>query len=59
MEAVIIIFMFSIQVKMLSEKPGTPLFSEDVLSRFPGLLNGRVWKEEHDLCVLRAVMKYV
>ncbi|CAN6459733.1 unnamed protein product [Victoria cruziana] len=46
------------KVKMLSEKPGTPLFSEDVLSRFPGLLNGRVWKEEHDLCVLRAVMKH-
>ncbi|XP_031482496.1 CHD3-type chromatin-remodeling factor PICKLE [Nymphaea colorata] len=46
------------KVKLLSEKLGAPLFSEDVLSRFPGLMNGRVWKEEHDLCVLRAVMKH-
>ncbi|XP_031101578.1 CHD3-type chromatin-remodeling factor PICKLE [Ipomoea triloba] len=46
------------KVKALSEKPGCPLFTEDILSRFPGLKGGRLWKEEHDLLLLRAVLKH-
>ncbi|XP_077222222.1 chromatin remodeling factor CHD3 (PICKLE) isoform X2 [Tasmannia lanceolata] len=46
------------KVKVLSEKTGTPLFAEDILSRFPSLRNGRSWKEEHDLSLLNAVLKH-
>ncbi|XP_042503732.1 CHD3-type chromatin-remodeling factor PICKLE [Macadamia integrifolia] len=46
------------KVKLLSEKPGTPLFSDDIASRFPGLRSGKSWKEEHDLALLRAVLKH-
>ncbi|XP_043696234.1 CHD3-type chromatin-remodeling factor PICKLE [Telopea speciosissima] len=46
------------KVKLLSEKPGTPLFADDIASRFPGLRSGKSWKEEHDLALLRAVLKH-
>ncbi|KAF9614280.1 hypothetical protein IFM89_017081 [Coptis chinensis] len=44
--------------KLHSEKPGTRLFAEDIISRLPGLRSGRSWKEEHDLALLHAVLKY-
>ncbi|KAF5955884.1 hypothetical protein HYC85_008740, partial [Camellia sinensis] len=47
------------KVKAASEKPGTPSFPDDIVSRFPGLKSGRFWKEHHDLLLLRAVLKYV
>ncbi|CAL5440039.1 unnamed protein product [Camellia sinensis] len=46
------------KVKAASEKPGTPLFPDDIVSRFPGLKSGRFWKEHHDLLLLRAVLKH-
>ncbi|KAF5952546.1 hypothetical protein HYC85_010490 [Camellia sinensis] len=45
------------KVKAASEKPGTPSFPDDVVSRFPRLKSGRFWKEHHDLLLLRAVLK--
>lgn len=47
------------QVKAFSEKTGCSLFAEDIVSRFPGLKGGKVWKDEHDLLLLRALLKYV
>uniref|UniRef100_A0A1D1YBA8 CHD3-type chromatin-remodeling factor PICKLE n=1 Tax=Anthurium amnicola TaxID=1678845 RepID=A0A1D1YBA8_9ARAE len=45
------------KVNLVSENPGTPLFSQDILSRFPALTT-RTWKETHDLLLLRAVLKH-
>lgn len=47
------------QVKFASENPHTPLFSDDILSRYAGLKGGKIWKEEHDLVLLHAILKYV
>ncbi|KAL7187272.1 hypothetical protein ACSBR1_037354 [Camellia fascicularis] len=44
------------KVKAASEKPGTPLFPDDIVSRFPGLKSGRFWKEHHDLLLLHSVL---
>ncbi|KAF5461360.1 hypothetical protein F2P56_017465 [Juglans regia] len=46
------------KVKFSSENPGTPLFTEDIISRYPGLKGGKSWKEEHDSLLLRAVLKH-
>lgn len=46
-------------MKFVLEKPGTPLFTDDIVLRYPGLKSGKFWKEEHDLLLLRAVLKYV
>lgn len=46
------------KVKLHSENPGSPLFPEDILPRFPALRSGRLWKEQHDLTLLRAVLKH-
>ena len=45
-------------MKFASENPGSPLFSDDILVRYPGLKGAKMWKEEHDLVLLRAVLKY-
>lgn len=47
------------QVKFASENPGTPLFSDDILSRNIGLKVTKMWKEEHDLVLLHSILKYV
>ncbi|GAY44316.1 hypothetical protein CUMW_081240 [Citrus unshiu] len=47
-----------IAVKFLSQKPGTPLFTDDIYLRYPGLRGGKFWKEEHDSLLLRAVLKW-
>ncbi|XP_045799661.1 CHD3-type chromatin-remodeling factor PICKLE-like [Trifolium pratense] len=47
------------KVKFASENPGTPLFSDDILLRHAGGFKVRkTWKEEHDLVLLRAVLKH-
>ncbi|XP_019437785.1 PREDICTED: CHD3-type chromatin-remodeling factor PICKLE-like isoform X2 [Lupinus angustifolius] len=46
------------KVKFASENPRNALFSDDVLLRYPGLKGAKIWKEEHDRLLLRAVMKH-
>ncbi|GAU17725.1 hypothetical protein TSUD_07870 [Trifolium subterraneum] len=46
------------KVKFASENPGTPLFSDDILSHYTGLKVRKAWKQEHDLVLLRAVLKH-
>ncbi|CAN4097907.1 unnamed protein product [Withania somnifera] len=46
------------KVKAFSEETNSPLFAKDIVSWFPGLKGGRVWKEDHDLLLLRAVLKH-
>ncbi|KAL5724023.1 DNA helicase [Ranunculus cassubicifolius] len=47
-----------IKEKLNKLHPGTPLFTEDIMYRFPGLRSGRAWKEEHDIALLHAVLKH-
>ncbi|KAI3467977.1 hypothetical protein Pfo_024640 [Paulownia fortunei] len=44
------------KVKALSKC--STLFTDDIVSRYPGLKGGRLWKEHHDRLLLRAVMKH-
>ncbi|KAJ0984869.1 hypothetical protein J5N97_003225 [Dioscorea zingiberensis] len=44
------------KVKFLLQIPGT-LFPEELSSRFPAL-NGRIWKEEHDVLLLKAILRH-
>ncbi|XP_014500995.1 CHD3-type chromatin-remodeling factor PICKLE isoform X4 [Vigna radiata var. radiata] len=46
------------KVKFASQNPQTPLFSDDILFRYPGLKGAKIWKEEHDLVLLRSVLKH-
>ncbi|OIT02582.1 chd3-type chromatin-remodeling factor pickle, partial [Nicotiana attenuata] len=46
------------KVKASSEETNGPHFAKDIVSWFPALKGGRVWKEEHDLLLLRAVLKH-
>ncbi|XP_050891252.1 CHD3-type chromatin-remodeling factor PICKLE isoform X2 [Lathyrus oleraceus] len=46
------------KVKFASENPGTPLFSDDILSRNIGLKVTKMWKEEHDLVLLHSILKH-
>ncbi|XP_048331491.2 CHD3-type chromatin-remodeling factor PICKLE isoform X2 [Ziziphus jujuba] len=46
------------KAKNSSENAGAPLFADDILLRYPGLKGGKFWKEEHDLLLLRAVLKH-
>ncbi|GAB2223116.1 hypothetical protein Droror1_Dr00017253 [Drosera rotundifolia] len=49
------------KIKPISERPlppGTPLFTHDIILRYPALKPGRFWKAEHDLLLLHAVMKH-
>lgn len=45
------------KLNFLSENPGAPLFAEDIQSWFPGL-KGRIWREEHDILLLKAILKH-
>ncbi|EPS66464.1 hypothetical protein M569_08312, partial [Genlisea aurea] len=49
-------FVWCRQVKSLAD--GTPLFPDDIVSRFPGLNGGKVWKKQHDRLLLQAVMRH-
>ncbi|KAJ8421600.1 hypothetical protein Cgig2_025729 [Carnegiea gigantea] len=46
------------QVKSASERSGEPLFADDIMFRYPALKGGRIWSREHDLILLRAVLKH-
>ncbi|KAI5647924.1 hypothetical protein M9H77_33929 [Catharanthus roseus] len=46
------------KVKAAVRDIGVPLFTHDIISRFPALRSGRLWTEEHDLLLLRAVLKH-
>ncbi|XP_027333357.1 CHD3-type chromatin-remodeling factor PICKLE [Abrus precatorius] len=46
------------KVKFASENSQTPLFSDDILIRYAGLKGANIWKEEHDLILLHAVLKH-
>ncbi|XP_024982833.1 CHD3-type chromatin-remodeling factor PICKLE [Cynara cardunculus var. scolymus] len=46
------------KVKCSSENPSAPLFSDDIVYRYPGLKGLKFWKEEHDRILLRAVLKH-
>ncbi|GAB2275370.1 hypothetical protein Dimus_010129 [Dionaea muscipula] len=46
------------KVKFSLERPGAPLFADDIISRYPVLKSGRFWKSHHDLFLLRAVLKH-
>ncbi|XP_019447576.1 PREDICTED: CHD3-type chromatin-remodeling factor PICKLE-like isoform X1 [Lupinus angustifolius] len=46
------------KVKYASENPGTPLFSDDIVARYPGLKCVKTWKEKHDVMLLQAVLKH-
>ncbi|KAF5726268.1 CHD3-type chromatin-remodeling factor PICKLE isoform X2 [Tripterygium wilfordii] len=52
-----ILMLITEKVKTSSEKPGA-LFSHDILLRYSGLKGGKSWKAEHDLLLLRAVLKH-
>lgn len=45
-------------MKLVEDHPGKPVFPNRILERFPGLRSGKVWKEEHDKIMIRAVLKY-
>ncbi|KAG5590755.1 hypothetical protein H5410_041269 [Solanum commersonii] len=45
-------------VKAFSEMTGGSLFADDIMSRYPGLKGGKHWKDEHDLLLLRALLKH-
>ncbi|KAJ8450424.1 hypothetical protein Cgig2_002109 [Carnegiea gigantea] len=46
------------KVKSASEICGDSLFSAEIQLYYPALKGGRVWKREHDLMLLRAVLKH-
>lgn len=53
-----VLLLVSNKVKSASENPGTHLFTDDIIMRYPALKGGKFWKEEHDLLLLRAVQKH-
>ncbi|TYG38483.1 hypothetical protein ES288_D13G227000v1 [Gossypium darwinii] len=53
-----VLLLVSKKVKDASEKPGTRLFTDDIMMRYPTLKGGKFWKEEHDLLLLRAVLMH-
>ncbi|XVF35658.1 hypothetical protein REPUB_Repub18cG0165100 [Reevesia pubescens] len=53
-----VLLLVSNKVKSASEQPGTRLFTDDIIMRYPTLKGGKFWKEEHDLLLLSAVLKH-
>eukprot|EP00250_Pteridium_aquilinum_P017954 c23861_g1_i1 orf=626-5110(-) len=46
------------KVKDIKDGPKSPLFSDDVYKRLPGLVNARFWKEPQDWKLLQAILKH-
>ncbi|KAI7747238.1 hypothetical protein M8C21_002030 [Ambrosia artemisiifolia] len=46
------------KVKNSPENQSAPLFTDDIIYRYPGLRGLKFWKEEHDRTLLRAVLKH-
>ncbi|XP_022981141.1 CHD3-type chromatin-remodeling factor PICKLE [Cucurbita maxima] len=53
-----VILLIRDKAKFVPENPSAPLFTDDILSRYPGLKGGKHWKEEHDRLLLLAVLKH-
>ncbi|XP_020208331.1 CHD3-type chromatin-remodeling factor PICKLE [Cajanus cajan] len=53
-----ILLLIKDKAKFASENPQTPLFSDDILLRYANLKGTKIWKEEHDLVLLHAVLKH-
>ncbi|XWS26170.1 hypothetical protein CRYUN_Cryun26dG0008000 [Craigia yunnanensis] len=53
-----VLLLVSKKVKSASEKPGTRLFTDDIIMCYPTLKGGKCWQEEHDLLLLHAVLKH-
>lgn len=53
-----VLLMIRDKVKSASERSDEPLFADDIMLRYPALKGGRIWKREHDLTLLRAVLKH-
>ncbi|KAH9622680.1 hypothetical protein KSS87_011396, partial [Heliosperma pusillum] len=52
-----LLILYKDKVKSALAKPEEPLFGDDIILRYPNLKDGRIWKPEHDLILLRAVTK--
>uniref|UniRef100_A0A6N2KIW4 CHD3-type chromatin-remodeling factor PICKLE n=1 Tax=Salix viminalis TaxID=40686 RepID=A0A6N2KIW4_SALVM len=46
------------KARFASENPGSPLYTDDIMLRYPGLKSGKFWKQEHDSLLLHAVLKH-
>ncbi|KAL9226735.1 hypothetical protein vseg_002510 [Gypsophila vaccaria] len=46
------------KVKSASDNREEPLFADDITFRYPTLKAGRIWKQDHDIILLRAVLKH-
>ncbi|XP_061964323.1 CHD3-type chromatin-remodeling factor PICKLE-like isoform X3 [Populus nigra] len=46
------------KARFASENPGSALFTDDIILRYPGLKSGKFWKQEHDSLLLHAVLKH-
>ncbi|KAJ6295378.1 hypothetical protein OIU78_023405 [Salix suchowensis] len=42
------------KARFASENPGSPLYTDDIMLRYPGLKSGKFWKQEHDSLLLHA-----
>ncbi|KAJ6354727.1 hypothetical protein OIU77_005351 [Salix suchowensis] len=42
------------KARFASENPGSPLYTDDIMLRYPGLKSGNFWKQEHDSLLLHA-----
>ncbi|ONK60438.1 uncharacterized protein A4U43_C08F18460 [Asparagus officinalis] len=45
------------KLKILEDNPGASLFPKDVRECYPSL-SGRIWKEEHDILLLKAILRH-
>lgn len=45
------------KLKYLKENTGSTLFPDDILECYPSL-SGRIWKEEHDILMLEAILRH-
>ncbi|KAL9338729.1 hypothetical protein Peur_067744 [Populus x canadensis] len=46
------------KARFASENPGSLLYTDDIMVRYPGLKSGKFWKQEHDSLLLHAVLKH-
>jgi len=55
----IIVMFLWFQVAAMGQGKNTNLFPNYLLYEFQGLSGGRIWKTEHDLLLLKGILKYV
>ncbi|KAG6739227.1 hypothetical protein POTOM_056818 [Populus tomentosa] len=49
---------FLMHARFATENPGSLLYTDDIMVRYPGLKSGKFWKQEHDSLLLHAVLKH-